>query len=117
MSRVMFGAYTCLLIMIRLVCSRWRKPPPITNGGSISVNTSLLVLVLTLTMCCSASSNKKGGCDMANKKLKLVTQTIKDVEADVQPFTEEALALLFAERYAHELRFVSAWGKWLRWNG
>jgi putative DNA primase/helicase len=32
-------------------------------------------------------------------------------------FSDEALALLFAERYAHDLRFVAAWGKWLSWTG
>src|SRR5262249_46623328 len=41
----------------------------------------------------------------------------QEPEYKVTPFTEEALALLFAERHAHELRFVAAWGKWFRWNG
>jgi putative DNA primase/helicase len=32
-------------------------------------------------------------------------------------FSEEALALLFAELYADELRYVAGWGKWLRFDG
>lgn len=32
-------------------------------------------------------------------------------------FSDEALALRFAERHADDLRFVSAWGKWLSWTG
>jgi putative DNA primase/helicase len=31
-------------------------------------------------------------------------------------FTDEALALIFAERFAPTLRFVATWGKWLRWE-
>ena len=32
-------------------------------------------------------------------------------------FTDEALALRFAERHAGELRYVAAWAKWLIWDG
>lgn len=32
-------------------------------------------------------------------------------------FSDEALALRFAERHRHDLRFVAAWGKWLSWDG
>ncbi len=32
-------------------------------------------------------------------------------------FTDEGLALRFAERHADTLRYVSAWGKWLFWSG
>jgi putative DNA primase/helicase len=31
--------------------------------------------------------------------------------------TEDAMALEFAERHAHELRFVAAWGRWLSYDG
>src|SRR5512132_1988753 len=31
-------------------------------------------------------------------------------------FSEEALALLFADLHADELRYVAAWGKWLRFD-
>jgi putative DNA primase/helicase len=32
-------------------------------------------------------------------------------------FSDEALALRFAERHASDLRYVAAWSKWLCWNG
>jgi putative DNA primase/helicase len=39
------------------------------------------------------------------------------VEYRPPEFTDEALALRFAERHAKDLRFVAAWGRWLFWNG
>ena len=35
----------------------------------------------------------------------------------LKPDSEDALALLFAERYADQLRFVAMWGRWLRYDG
>jgi putative DNA primase/helicase len=32
-------------------------------------------------------------------------------------FTEDAIALRFAERHASDLRYVAKWGKWFRWTG
>lgn len=32
-------------------------------------------------------------------------------------FSDEALALRFAERHRHDLRYVAAWGRWLSWGG
>jgi hypothetical protein len=32
-------------------------------------------------------------------------------------FSEEALALRFSQQYSEDLRFVSRWGHWMRWNG
>ena len=41
-----------------------------------------------------------------------------DRVADSAPaFSDEALALQFADRHAGDLRFVAAWNKWLVWNG
>jgi len=41
-----------------------------------------------------------------------------DVEEPRPPaFTDEALALRFAERHEHDLRYVAGWGKWLRYDG
>jgi len=39
--------------------------------------------------------------------------------ADNRPpaFSDEALALRFADLHAEDLRYVSAWGKWYRWTG
>lgn len=38
---------------------------------------------------------------------------------DARPpaFTDEALALRFAERHAGDLRYVAAWSRWLFWDG
>jgi putative DNA primase/helicase len=38
-------------------------------------------------------------------------------EINAPPFSEEALALRFAERHADRLRYVAAWSKWLEWDG
>ncbi len=39
-------------------------------------------------------------------------------EVDLAPqFSEDNLALKFTARHGHELRYVSAWGQWLRWDG
>jgi putative DNA primase/helicase len=32
-------------------------------------------------------------------------------------FTDESLALQFAEKYASKLRYVAAWARWLEWTG
>jgi putative DNA primase/helicase len=39
--------------------------------------------------------------------------------ADARPpeYSDEALALRFAERYGGHTRYVATWGKWLLWNG
>lgn len=39
--------------------------------------------------------------------------------ADARPpeYSDEALALRFAEKHAGEARFVAAWGRWLFWTG
>jgi putative DNA primase/helicase len=44
----------------------------------------------------------------------------EDQKQSVDPppeFSDEALALSFAERHAADLRFVAVWNKWLRWDG
>ena len=38
-------------------------------------------------------------------------------EKQVAVPSEDALALAFADRHGDELRFVSFWGKWLKWTG
>jgi len=42
-------------------------------------------------------------------------------EADEEPrppaFTDEALALRFADRHESDLRYVAGWGRWLRYDG
>jgi len=36
---------------------------------------------------------------------------------ELPPTAEDAIALTFAERHAHELRYVAAWGRWLAFDG
>ena len=38
-------------------------------------------------------------------------------QARIPKFSDEALALEFAKIHANDLRYVKAWGKWLRWDG
>jgi putative DNA primase/helicase len=38
-------------------------------------------------------------------------------DAEPPRFSDIDLALRFADRYAHRLRFVAEWGKWLSWDG
>ena len=42
-----------------------------------------------------------------------------DDEPDPRPpaFSDEALALRFAERHERDLRYVAAWGRWIRYDG
>lgn len=39
------------------------------------------------------------------------------VETCPKELSDDALALRFADRHAAELRYVAAWGRWMRWNG
>ena len=39
------------------------------------------------------------------------------VDSSAPLFSEEFLALEFSDRYATDLRYVSSWGRWMRWNG
>src|SRR5215510_4250610 len=36
---------------------------------------------------------------------------------ELSPAAEESLALAYADRHAHELRYVAAWGRWMRYDG
>jgi len=41
-----------------------------------------------------------------------------DESVDMPPgFTDEALALRFADLHANDLRYVATWGRWLKWSG
>lgn len=40
-----------------------------------------------------------------------------NVDARPPEFSDEALALAFADRHRNELRYVAAWGRWLAWSG
>src|ERR1700716_2060515 len=41
----------------------------------------------------------------------------QELESVVPAFSDEALALRFADRHANDLRYVAAWGRWLRYDG
>ncbi|MFI5012036.1 MAG: phage/plasmid primase, P4 family [Hyphomicrobiales bacterium] len=47
----------------------------------------------------------------------MVTTRLFAPVAQPPAYTDEALALEFAERHAGDLRYVAAWGKWLIWTG
>ena len=42
---------------------------------------------------------------------------LAELRDEIPDTSEEAMALLFADRHAHELRYVSAWGRWLEFDG
>jgi putative DNA primase/helicase len=41
-----------------------------------------------------------------------------DFQTEILPpeFSDDALALRFADRHERDLRFVAKWGRWLRWD-
>jgi putative DNA primase/helicase len=41
----------------------------------------------------------------------------KKAEIDVRPFSDDALALRFADLHANDLRYVAEWNKWLHYDG
>jgi putative DNA primase/helicase len=59
---------------------------------------------------------KTGGSKYVERQIERAREKIPD--GRVAPaFSDEALALKFAERHADDLRRVAAWGKWFRWTG
>ena len=50
---------------------------------------------------------------------KMIKKAQRAALADSRPpiFSDEALALHFAEMHADDLRYVAAWNKWLSWDG
>lgn len=47
----------------------------------------------------------------------LKAQLLEDADPRPPAFTDEALALRYAEKHDTDLRFVAAWGRWFFWNG
>ena len=46
------------------------------------------------------------------------TQVVAGPDDAIPPeFSDEALALRFADKHAYELRYIPGWGRWLRWTG
>jgi putative DNA primase/helicase len=52
-----------------------------------------------------------------NKVIAIAGERIEAIDLRPPAFSDEALALRFAELHANDLRYVSAWGKWLSWTG
>jgi putative DNA primase/helicase len=46
-----------------------------------------------------------------------LTALASGVESLAPRFSEEALALRFSRRYSEDLRYISRWGHWMRWDG
>jgi putative DNA primase/helicase len=38
-------------------------------------------------------------------------------DGELPPYVEDSMALIFAARHAHELRYVSEWARWLSYDG
>ena len=41
----------------------------------------------------------------------------RKAEVEVHPFSDDALALRFADQHAGELRYVAEWSRWVRYDG
>lgn len=58
---------------------------------------------------------------MTNAELdaKVIELDTKREPEELRPpaFSDEALALRFAELHVNDLRYVAAWGRWLSWGG
>jgi putative DNA primase/helicase len=52
-------------------------------------------------------------------KLALSQRKPKPEQIEERPsgYTDEALALRFAQAHEQDLRYIAAWGKWMRWTG
>ena len=58
--------------------------------------------------------NEEGGM---NQLVPLDEELLREAGSRPPAFSDEAIALKFAETQADRLRFVAAWGKWLSWTG
>jgi putative DNA primase/helicase len=57
------------------------------------------------------------GQDVADTLGRWLKARALNAEVDVRPFSDDALALRFAELHANDLRYVAEWSKWLRYDG
>jgi hypothetical protein len=56
--------------------------------------------------------------DRAKQQAEQQEQSERDENRnELPPEAEDAIALAFADRHAHELRYVTAWGRWLSFDG
>src|SRR5215204_4619931 len=56
------------------------------------------------------------GRDLAPVRDRLRCHDERPIE-DAPEFSDETLALRFADQHQHDLRYVSAWGRWLQYTG
>lgn len=53
----------------------------------------------------------------AGMKYETIDEVVEAFEPRPPAFSDESLALVFADRHVNDLRYVAAWGKWLSWTG
>jgi hypothetical protein len=70
----------------------------------------------SIAFVCQVAALAAGAGDMKST-IGLDAQVIPFDEPRPPAFSDEALALRFAELHASNLRYVEAWGKWLAWDG
>src|SRR5262249_2639333 len=58
-------------------------------------------------------TNERGDADRTNE----TPQQESMDESHLPRFSEETLALRFAERHMPQLRYVALWSRWMLWNG
>ena len=46
-----------------------------------------------------------------------IEETVEVFEPRPPAFSDDALALRFADKHADDLRYVAMWNKWLSWTG
>jgi putative DNA primase/helicase len=54
---------------------------------------------------------------MADPENNIVRLSALQDSGEISPATEEAIALAYADRHAHEVRYVAAWSRWLLYDG
>jgi hypothetical protein len=61
--------------------------------------------------------DKVDKCWVPKASIKADEAALLNGEAIAPEFSEDALALRFADLHADKLRYVAQWGKWLAWTG
>jgi putative DNA primase/helicase len=52
-----------------------------------------------------------------NDRSNIIRLAQLQVDGELPPTAEDAIALAFADRHEAELRYVATWGRWLRYDG
>ncbi len=94
---------------IELVSLYYHRGPAVSGGASMKHDDANDVLRE------HGSDGLREAFDMAPREKK--PPKPKPANDTAPEFSEEALALTFADRHANQLRFVADWGRWLIWNG